>query len=60
MTKSVTFAVPSLDKFPPLEADKIPGELIFGSGNIILNYGRTAIILKVTNTGDRPIQVVAY
>ncbi|OWM89748.1 hypothetical protein CDL15_Pgr024496 [Punica granatum] len=52
--------VPSVDKFPPIEDNKIPGEIIFGSGNIAINQGRKAIILKVTNTGDRPIQVGSH
>ncbi|KAI5679345.1 hypothetical protein M9H77_10295 [Catharanthus roseus] len=52
--------VPSLDKFPPVEIGMIPGELIFGGGCIKLNYGRPAVILKVTNTGDRPIQVGSH
>lgn len=50
-------AVPSLDKFPTVEVSRIPGELIFGPGRITLNSGRKGIVLKVTNTGDRPIQV---
>ena len=50
-------AVPSVDKFPKVEDDRIPGEIIVGSGNLILNPGRKAVILRVVNTGDRPIQV---
>ena len=53
-------AVPSLDKFPELENKKIPGEIIFGDGNITLNHGRKAVILRVVNTGDRPVQVFAF
>ncbi|XP_027153562.1 urease [Coffea eugenioides] len=52
--------VPSLDKFPPVEAGKIPGEIIFGGGSITLNPGRRAVKLQVTNTGDRPIQVGSH
>lgn len=53
-------AVPSLDKFAENEEDhRIPGELIFRSENLILNHGRKAIILRVVNNGDRPIQVFA-
>ncbi|KAM7484096.1 hypothetical protein LguiA_000105 [Lonicera macranthoides] len=52
--------VPSLEKFPRIEEDKIPGELKFGGGYIMLNSGRKALILKVTNTGDRPIQVGSH
>lgn len=57
LLNNATLAVPSLDKFPPTEAGKIPGELIFRDGYITLNSGRTAVVLNVTNTGDRPIQV---
>ncbi|KAI3467679.1 hypothetical protein Pfo_024342 [Paulownia fortunei] len=52
--------VPSLDKFPTVEVCKIPGELIFGPGCITINSGRKGIVLKVTNTGDRPIQVGSH
>lgn len=52
--------VPSLDKFPEIEDDEIPGELKFGVGNISLNNGRRAVILKVVNNGDRPVQVGSH
>ncbi|KAI3765297.1 hypothetical protein L2E82_15327 [Cichorium intybus] len=39
--------VPSLDKFPIIESCKIPGELIFRYGYILLNSGREAVFLKV-------------
>ena len=35
----------------------IPGELFIKSGTIDLNEGRDVVTLKITNTGDRPIQV---
>jgi len=38
----------------------IPGELFIASGDIDLNAGRTTIVLKVANTGDRPIQVGSH
>ncbi|GKC09982.1 urease isoform X1 [Tanacetum coccineum] len=38
----VAFALPSLEKFPIIEADKIPGELILRKGHILLNSGREA------------------
>ncbi|NBR88612.1 MAG: urease subunit beta [Rhodobacteraceae bacterium] len=38
----------------------IPGEIIPRSGDIILNEGRFAITLLVSNTGDRPIQVGSH
>ena len=37
-----------------------PGEIITKSEEIILNEGSQAIILKVSNTGDRPIQVGSH
>jgi urease subunit gamma/beta len=38
----------------------VPGEIITGDGDILLNEGREAIKLKVTNRGDRPIQVGSH
>ncbi|TKY47750.1 Urease protein [Spatholobus suberectus] len=53
--------VPSLDKFTENEEDhRTPGEIIFAGGNLVLNPGRKAIILKVVNNGDRPIQVGSH
>ena len=40
-----------------MEDDGIPGEIRYGGGTILLNSSRKAIVLGVTNTGDRPIQV---
>ena len=38
----------------------IPGEIFAASGEIILNKDRAALIIKVANTGDRPIQVGSH
>lgn len=38
----------------------IPGEIIFGKGDIELNVGKKVTKIKVTNTGDRPIQVGSH
>ncbi len=38
----------------------IPGEIFTASGDIELNKGRKTLILKVANTGDRPIQVGSH
>jgi urease subunit beta len=38
----------------------IPGEMQVASGDIELNAGRETLTLKVTNTGDRPIQVGSH
>ncbi|KAG2706697.1 hypothetical protein I3760_05G115600 [Carya illinoinensis] len=48
------------EKFPVVEDNKIPGEIIFGGGNITLNHGKKAVILRVVNTGDRPVQVGSH
>ena len=37
-----------------------PGEIITKNEEIILNEGSQAITLKVSNTGDRPIQVGSH
>ncbi|GKA98860.1 amidohydrolase 1, partial [Tanacetum coccineum] len=49
-----------LEKFPIIEGDTIPGELILRNGHILLNSGREAVTLKVTNDRDRPIQVGSH
>jgi len=38
----------------------IPGELKIASGDIELNKGRKTVTLKITNTGDRPVQVGSH
>jgi urease subunit beta len=38
----------------------IPGEYLISDGEITLNADRTAITLKVANTGDRPVQVGSH
>ena len=38
----------------------IPGEIVAATGDIVLNKDRAAIIIKVANTGDRPIQVGSH
>ncbi|MCD8516059.1 MAG: urease subunit beta [Burkholderiaceae bacterium] len=38
----------------------IPGEVLVQAGEIELNAGRTAISLRVVNTGDRPVQVGSH
>ena len=38
----------------------IPGEIIPAEGDITLNADREPITLKVSNTGDRPIQVGSH
>lgn len=38
----------------------IPGEMLIEDGEIILNTGRATAIVKVANSGDRPIQVGSH
>jgi urease subunit beta len=38
----------------------IPGEMKIADGEIEINAGRATVTLKVTNTGDRPIQVGSH
>ena len=38
----------------------IPGEIITRDGDIEINAGRKTIIVKVANSGDRPIQVGSH
>jgi urease subunit beta len=38
----------------------IPGEIVFGDGDIPINEGADRISLDVVNTGDRPVQVGSH
>ncbi|GAB2615707.1 hypothetical protein Aab01nite_28230 [Paractinoplanes abujensis] len=38
----------------------IPGEILFGAGDIEINPGRPELALTVRNTGDRPVQVGSH
>jgi len=38
----------------------IPGEIRTAAGDIELNVGRLTVKVKVTNTGDRPVQVGSH
>ena len=38
----------------------IPGELFPAEGEIALNAGAEAVVLTVSNTGDRPVQVGSH
>ncbi len=37
-----------------------PGEVLVGEGSIVLNEGRHHIVVRVVNTGDRPVQVGSH
>ena len=38
----------------------IPGEIIPGDGDVVLNAGKPVLTLRVANTGDRPVQVGSH
>ncbi len=38
----------------------IPGEIVTSEGDIELNAGAPTVTLRVSNTGDRPIQVGSH
>jgi urease subunit gamma/beta len=42
------------------EISGVPGEILAAGGDILINEGREAIQIKVTNRGDRPIQVGSH
>ena len=56
--------VPALSVFGAQEAapaeEERPGEVLPAPGELVLNAGREAIALKVTNLADRPIQVGSH
>jgi urease subunit gamma/beta len=45
---------------PPPAGSTVPGEVFVQPGQIVLNQGREAVELTVTNRGDRPIQVGSH
>lgn len=44
----------------PVKKYPVPGEIIVKKGEVDYNLGRSVTTLKVTNTGDRPIQVGSH
>jgi urease subunit beta len=38
----------------------IPGEFVVADGDIELNMGRRTLQVRVTNTGDRPVQIGSH
>ena len=56
--------IPEREEFAKPVADPdhmvIPGERLIGEAEIVINEGRQSIRLKVTNEGDRPIQVGSH
>jgi len=43
-----------------VEVAGVPGEVFPASGDLVINEGRDAIQVRVTNRGDRPIQVGSH
>lgn len=52
--------VPDLSAFATVNEESIPGSTEIADGEIELNAGRKTTELKVTNLGDRPIQVGSH
>jgi urease subunit gamma/beta len=56
--------VPPAGAFAPADAEAdsvpVPGEVLAAPGEIELNAGRATITLRVTNHGDRPVQVGSH
>ncbi|KAG6901125.1 Urease, partial [Termitomyces sp. Mi166 len=57
--------IPSDDLFPPTNPqeyadEKAPGAVIARNESVVINKGRERIELRVTNNGDRPIQVGSH
>jgi urease subunit beta len=40
--------------------DVVPGEVLFGDGEVVLLADRPVTVLHVVNTGDRPVQVGSH
>ena len=38
----------------------VPGEVVFGDGPVVINFGRPVTTMVVMNTGDRPVQVGSH
>jgi urease subunit beta len=38
----------------------IPGEIVYGDGDIEINAGAPRLELEIVNTGDRPVQVGSH
>jgi urease subunit beta len=38
----------------------IPGEILYGAGDIEINAGAQRLEMRIVNTGDRPVQVGSH
>ncbi len=60
-TKLVTLHDPVVVGSGPAPAGAVvPGEVIPGHGDVEVNVGAAVVTLRVTNTGDRPVQVGSH
>ncbi len=58
--KLVTVHQPIRPGSEPLEDAIVPGEVVAAAGEIELSAGRATVALRVSNTGDRPVQVGSH
>ena len=59
-TKLVTVHDPIRPGKKKVELRRVPGELFVDDGDIEINAARQTVTLKVTNTGDRPVQIGSH
>ena len=59
-TKLVTVHDPIRPGTRPDKMERTPGELIVPDEEVEINAGRREVMLKVLNTGDRPVQVGSH
>ena len=59
-TKLVTVHDPIRPGSRPYKMERKPGELIVPDEEVEINAGRREVMLKVLNTGDRPVQVGSH
>ncbi len=53
--------VPPLERFQRAQSEELrPGEVLVQPGELVLNEGRDAVTVEVTNRGDRPVQVGSH
>ena len=53
--------VPPLERFARAPHEEVrPGEVLVQPGELVLNEGRDAVTVEVTNKGDRPVQVGSH
>jgi urease subunit beta len=45
---------------PEVDRAIVPGEIVYGDGDIVINEGAKRLALNVVNTGDRPVQVGSH